>query len=93
MDYNWYLLEGSLLNCSYNELMYAELYDKILKLEIDTINIVEILQKQTNIIDFMITTSITHNGLQIRINNDIIIIFVIILIILLYLFNFIKPNR
>ena len=50
MDYNWYLLEGSLLNCSYNELMYAELYDKILKLEIDTINIVEILQKQTNII-------------------------------------------
>ena len=83
-------LNGSSLN---NDLMYLELYDKILKLEKNTINMLELIDKQTNIIDFMITTSITNNRIQTRINNDIIIIFVIILIILLYLFSFIKQKR
>jgi hypothetical protein len=77
-------------NCSSNDFLYAELYDKFLKLENDTINIIEILGKQTNIIDFMITTYNTNNKIQTKLNNDIIIIFIIILLIILCLFHHIK---
>jgi len=78
------------LNCSSvdgsNELLYAELYDKFLKLENETKKIIELTGKLTNIIDFIIKTSNTNNGIQTRINNDIIII----LCIILYLFSKIK---
>ena len=90
MDYNCPSLNCSSLD---NDLMYAELYDKFLKLENYNLDILKLMDKLTNIIDFIITTSITNNEIQIRINNDIIIIFVLILIILLYLFKFIKPTR
>jgi hypothetical protein len=90
MDYNCSSLDCSSLN---NDLMYLELYDKFLKLENYNLDILKLMDKLTNIIDFMVTTYITNNGIQTRINNDIIIIFVIILIILLYLFSFIKQKR
>ena len=100
MDYNCPSLNCSSLNCSSlicpsldNGLMYLELYDKFLELEKYTENILKLIEKQTNIIDFMISTSITNNGIQLRINNDIIIIFVLILIIILYLFSRIKHIR
>ena len=54
MDYNCPSLNSSSLD---SDLMYLELYDKILKLEKNTIKILELIDKQTNIIDFMITTS------------------------------------
>ena len=85
MDYNCSSLD--------NDVLYAELYDRVVNLEKYTEDILKLMDKLTNIIDFIITTSITNNGLQIRINNDIIILFVLILIILLYLFKFIKPTR
>jgi hypothetical protein len=88
-----YKMESS-LNCSLdNDLLYAELYDKILKLENYSTNILDLIQKQTNIIDFMITTSNTNDRIQTRINNDIIIIFIIILIILVCLFSIIKSKK
>jgi hypothetical protein len=85
MDYNCSSLD--------EDLMYAELYEKIVNLEKEALYMLNLMDKLTNIIDFMIQDSIHNNGLQTRINNDIIIIFVIILIILLYLFKFIKPTR
>lgn len=88
-----YKMESS-LNCSLNnDLLYAELNDKILKLENYTTYILDLIQKQTNIIDFMIKTSNMNERIQTRINNDIIIINIIILIILVCLFSFIKSKR
>lgn len=78
-------------NCS-NDLMYAELYDKYLKLEKDNIEIIKLIDKQTNLLDFMITTYNTSSQIQLKLNNDIIIIFIIILLIILCLFKIIKSK-
>ena len=78
--------------CSFNDLMYSDLYDKFLELERDNINIIKLIEKQTNLLDYMVTSYTTSSQLQLKINNDIIIIFVVILFILICLFKLIKPK-
>uniref|UniRef100_A0A6C0JP50 Uncharacterized protein n=1 Tax=viral metagenome TaxID=1070528 RepID=A0A6C0JP50_9ZZZZ len=84
-------MEYSLCDSS-NDLMYSDLYDKFLELERDNINIIKLIEKQTLLLDFMITSYTTNNQIQLKLNNDIIIIFVVILFILVCLFRII-PSR
>ena len=79
--------------CSFNDLMYSDLYDKFLELERDNINIIKLIEKQTNLLDYMVTSYTTSSQLQLKINNDIIIIFVVILFILICLFRLIPPRK
>jgi hypothetical protein len=80
------------MDCSFNDLMYSDLYDKFLELERDNINIIKLIEKQTNLLDYMVTSYTTSSQLQLKINNDIIIIFVVILFILICLFRIIPKK-
>jgi uncharacterized protein (UPF0333 family) len=70
--------------------MYAELYDKFLKLENTTIEIVRLIGIQADIMERMKTEYNLNNDIQTRINYDIIIIFITILGSILCLFSKIK---
>ena len=82
-----------LQNCLSCNIMNEDFYEKTLKTENDIIKIYLLLEQQTHLLDFIITSYTTSNKIQLRINNDIVIIFVIILLIILCMFRIIKQGR
>jgi hypothetical protein len=82
-----------LQNCMSCNIMNEDFYEKTLKSENDIIKIYLLLEQQTNLFDLIITTYTMSNKIQLKINNDIIIIFVIILLIILCMFRLIKQAR
>jgi hypothetical protein len=82
-----------LQNCLSCNIMNEDFYEKTLKSENEIIKIYLLLEQQSHLLDFIITSYTTSNKIQLRINNDIIIIFVIILLIILCMFRLIKQRR
>lgn len=82
-----------LQNCLSCNIMNEDFYEKTLKNENEIIKIYLLLEQQTHLLDFIITSYTTSNKIQLKLNNDIIIIFVIILLIILCMFRLIKQGR
>ena len=82
-----------LQNCLSCNIMNEDFYEKTLKSENEIIKIYLLLEQQSHLLDFIITSYTTSNKIQLKLNNDIIIIFVIILLIILCMFRLIKQRR